>query len=263
VTTVIPLHAANPGPFTGAGNWTYLVPGPEPLLIDAGVGRPEHLDRIAAAAPAGPALVVITHAHPDHASGAPAVATRWPTAEFAKVPWPGVDHPKIRCRRLADGTRISTGQGEVEVLHTPGHAPDHVALWHVASRTLFGADLLQVGNTVTIPASNGGDLAAYLRSLRRVQALRPVRVLPAHGPVIEDPMALIDRYLAHRHHREVQVLNALESRLDSVDAITDRIYTGLTPQLGPLARESVLAHLVKLEQDGLARRDGERWVLVT
>ena len=77
-------------------------------------------------------------------------------------------------------------------------------------------------------------------------------MLPAHGPVIEDPLAVIEQYLQHRHHREVQIVTALEGGLDTVDAIAERIYTGLTPQLGPLARQSVLAHLIKLEQEGLA-----------
>jgi glyoxylase-like metal-dependent hydrolase (beta-lactamase superfamily II) len=262
--TILPLHAANPGPYTGAGNWTYLVPGEAPVLVDAGVGRPEHLDAIAAVAPGGPARVVVSHAHSDHATGAPAIAARWPSAAFAKYPWPEEDaRGAIKWAPLEDGSRIGTGEGDIEVVHTPGHAPDHVVLWHAASRTLFGADLLQLGNTVAIPASKGGDLAAYLRSLKRVQALGPSRVLPAHGPVIEDPLALIEHYLAHRHHREVQILTALEARIDTVDAIAERIYTALDPRLGPLAKESLLAHLVKLENEGLARRDGQRWRLLT
>jgi len=256
------LHAANPGPYTGAGNWTYVIPGDAPLLFDAGVGRPEHLDAIAAAVPGGPRRVVVSHAHPDHVSGAPAVASRWPSAVFAKYPWPGED-AGVAWEPIGDGSRLATGEGEIEVMHTPGHAPDHVVLWHAASCTLFGADLLQLGNTVAIPASNGGDLTAYLRSLKRVQALGPVRVLPAHGPTIEDPLALIEHYLAHRHHREVQILSALEGGLSTVDAIVERIYTGLDPRLGPLAKESVLAHLVKLEHEGLARREGPRWRLLT
>lgn len=260
---IVRLHAANPGPYTGAGNWTYLIAGDPPLLIDAGVGRTEHLEAIAAAAPDGPTRVLVTHAHPDHASGAPALAGRWPSIAFSKMPWPEQDLTTIAWGSLADGDRVTTGEGVLEVVHTPGHAPDHVVLWHEESRTVFGADLLQVGNTVAIPASSGGDLAAYLRSLRRVQALRPSRVLPAHGPIIENPLALIEQYLAHRHHREVQVLSALEARLDTVDAITERIYAGLNPQLGPLARENVLAHLLKLQQEGLARRDGARWESVS
>lgn len=262
--TATRIHAANPGPFTGEGNWTYVVPGTPPLLIDAGVGRPAHLDALAAVIPDGPLRVVITHAHPDHASGVPALAGRWPAATFHKVPWRERDcDAGVAWQPIEDGSRFHTDEGTIEVLHTPGHAPDHVALWHAASRTLFGGDLLQLGNTVAIPASSGGDLRAYLHSLRRVQALAPSRVLPAHGPVIDNPLGLIEHYLAHRHQREVQVIAALEAHIDHVEAIADRIYTGLTPQLGPLARESVLAHLVKLEHDGFARREGDRWALLT
>ncbi|MEZ5285957.1 MAG: MBL fold metallo-hydrolase [Vicinamibacterales bacterium] len=260
--TVIPIHARNPGPFTGEGNWTYLLPGPEPLLIDAGVGEAAHVDAVAEATPAGPARVIVTHAHPDHISGAPALAARWPAIGFSKYPSTNAVSGVVRWAALADGDTIATPDGDLAVVHTPGHAPDHIVLWHAPSRTVFGGDLLQLGNTVAIPASSGGDLAAYLRSLRRVQGLEPLRVLPAHGPAIEDPLALIAHYLAHRHHREVQVLGALEAGVDTVDAIADRIYTGLTPALGPLARESVLAHLLKLEQDGLARRSPEGWRLV-
>jgi glyoxylase-like metal-dependent hydrolase (beta-lactamase superfamily II) len=257
------LHAANPGPFTGSGNWTYLIPGPAPLLFDAGVGEASHLDALAEAAPEGPALVVVSHAHPDHASGAPALKARWPAARFVKCPWPGEDEDAIGWQAVVDGQTIDSGEGPLLVLHTPGHSPDHVALWHAESRTLFGADLMQLGNTVVIPAGRGGDLASYLRSLRRVQALAPARVLPAHGPSIDDPAALIEQYLQHRHHREVQILTALEGGLLTVAAITQRIYVGLTPGLEPLARQNVLAHLIKLEQEGLVRRDGDSWVLLT
>jgi glyoxylase-like metal-dependent hydrolase (beta-lactamase superfamily II) len=259
----LPLHASNPGPFTGSGNWTYLIPGPAPVLFDAGVGEASHLDALAAAVRAGPALVVVSHAHPDHASGAPALKARWPAARFVKFPWPAEDAAAVEWQPLTDGQIIESGEGPLVVVHTPGHSPDHVTLWHAESRTLFGADLMQLGNTVVIPADRGGDLAVYLRSLRRVQALAPARVLPAHGPAIEDPAALIEQYLHHRHQREVQILTALESGVETVAAITQRIYVGLTPALEPLARQNVLAHLIKLEQEGLARRDGDRWVLLT
>ena len=200
------------------------------MLFDAGVGRAEHLEALAAAAPDGPARVVVSHAHPDHASGAPALAARWPSAAFSKIPWPGQDET-LAWSPLADGDGSRAAKATSSCVHTPGHAPDHVVLWHAESHTLFGADLMQLGNTVAIPARDGGDLAAYLRSLRRVQALSPARVLPAHGPVIEDPLAVIEQYLQHRHHREVQIVTALEGGLQTVDAIAERIYKGLTPAL--------------------------------
>jgi len=172
------LHAGNPGPYTGDGNWTYLIPGERPLLIDAGVGQPAHLDEIAAAAPAE---VIVTHAHSDPASGAPMIKSRLPGTRLAKMPWPERDDAAMRWQWLAGGEVIATGAGPLEVLHTPGHSPDHVALWQADSRTLFVGDLMQLGATVFIPASACGSLADYLRSLERLRALAPVRAWPAWG----------------------------------------------------------------------------------
>ena len=76
------LHAANPGPMTGDGNWTYLIGTAHPLLIDAGVGNASHLDAIAGAAPNGLEHLVVTHAHSDHIAGAPSIHERWPSAKL-------------------------------------------------------------------------------------------------------------------------------------------------------------------------------------
>jgi glyoxylase-like metal-dependent hydrolase (beta-lactamase superfamily II) len=252
------LHAGNPGPFTGEGNWTYLIPGDRPVLFDAGVGKQAHLDSIAAVAHTGPADVVVTHAHSDHSAGVPDLQARWPSARFSKMPWPEHD-ADLPWQSLAEGDTVQTGAGPLSVLHTPGHSPDHIALWHADSRSLFVGDLLVLGGTVFIPASGGGSLAAYLASLKRLLELSPQRAWPAHGPVIEDPAALIHKYLEHRRQREEQVLGALAEGLETVDAVTSRIYPDLKPALIPMARESVLAHLVKLESEARVRRGGGRW----
>ncbi|MGE0041040.1 MAG: MBL fold metallo-hydrolase [Vicinamibacterales bacterium] len=250
---VIPIHAANPSPMTGAGNWTYLIPGDRPVLIDAGDGRGEHLDAVAAAAPSGPAVVAVTHGHNDHASGAPAMAARWPAAEFRKWPWPGRDARfAVAWQGIGPGEVIDTGEGPLVAVHTPGHAPDHVTFWHAATRTAFTGDLLVQGSTVVILTSQGGRLVDYLASLERVRALRPARLLPAHGPAIEEPERLIDEYVAHRRMREAQVLEALADGLATVDAIVARIYPGLQPALVGMAGESVRAHLQKLADEGRA-----------
>ncbi len=259
---VVTLHAENPGPLTGSGNWTYLVPGDRPVLIDAGVGHASHLDALFASAPGGPSTVVVTHAHSDHAAGAPALRKRAPEAHFLKFPWPERDGAiDVPWQPLADGTDIETAEGVLTAIHTPGHSPDHVILWHAASRTAFTGDLLVRGSTVVIPASRGGVLADYLRSLQRLAELAPARALPAHGVVIDDPLALIDRYLAHRRERERQVLEALDSGARTPQAIVDRLYLGLTPALVAMAEESVLAHLVMLEGEGRVFRDDGAWRL--
>jgi glyoxylase-like metal-dependent hydrolase (beta-lactamase superfamily II) len=256
------LHAANPGPMTGDGNWTYLIGNAHPVLIDAGVGNASHLDAIADAAPDGVAHLVVTHAHSDHISGAAAIHARWPSAALSKHPWPLRD-PQLPWIALDDGDVVPTDEGDLHVLLTPGHAPDHLTFWDPESRTLFVGDMLVLGSTVVIPASQGGSLANYLRSLERIAALRPARALPAHGPVIDDPLALIDRYVEHRAQREVQVLDALAEGRHTVEAIADGIYPSLQQALVPMARESVLAHLLKLQAEGRATRAAEHWTLTS
>lgn len=260
---VLHLHAGNPGPMTGSGNWTYLFAGPLPVLIDAGVGAVSHLDEIWQHAPGGPAIVAVTHAHSDHASGAPAIAARSPRVRFLKHPWPERDQQvPVTWAPLADGDAVETSEGPLTVLHTPGHSPDHVAFWHAASRTVFTGDLLVQGSSVVIPGSGGGSLSAYLASLARIADLAPLRALPSHGPAIEDPLALVAQYVAHRQAREAQVVDALAAGATTPAGIAAKIYEHLDPALVPMAHQSVLAHLVKLEDEGRAANEAGAWRLV-
>ncbi len=263
----VPIHAFNPGPITGAGNWTWLIPGRIPTLIDAGTGDPRHIGALVSALRSGSsaasiplAQVLVTHAHTDHAGGALAIAEEFPGARFLKMPWLERDTKwGVTWERLADGDVIEAGDTTLTAIHTPGHAPDHLCFWHEETHTLFGGDLAIAGTTVWIPISLQGDLVDYLASLERVLALAPARILPAHGDIIEDPGKVLRGYLTHRAEREAQVLAALRDGNHHPDAIVEHIYRGLKERLIPMARESVLAQLLKLEREGRVRRDGEAW----
>ena len=259
----VPLHAFNPGLITGDGNWTWLIPGRIPTLIDAGTGDPRHLAAVEEAlGGARLAQVLVTHGHGDHASGAPELARSFPEAHFHKLPWPGHDDKwSVRWEPIADGERIEAGDTTLTAVHTPGHSPDHVCFWHAESRTLFGGDLAIKGTTVWIPTRLEGDLASYLLSLERVLALNPVRLLPAHGPVIDEPAPLLQGYLVHRREREDQIVTALRAGDATPSAIVARVYAGLSDKLVPLAGESVTAHLIKLEHDGRVRHVDGAWKL--
>lgn len=259
----IAVHAFNPGPMTGDGNTTWLIPGHVPTLIDAGTGDPRHLDALERALDgARLAQVLVTHSHIDHASGAAAIAERMPHVRFLKMLWPEQDAAwRVRWDPLTDGEMVAAGDSVFAAVHTPGHSPDHLCFWHQDSRQLFCGDLAWKGSTVVIPPSQGGDVAAYLASLERILQLEPETMLPAHGPVIDRPAELLREYVDHRRLRERQVLGALQSGVTSPDDIVSRIYTTISEALVPVARESVLAHLVKLEREGRAVRDGERWRL--
>jgi glyoxylase-like metal-dependent hydrolase (beta-lactamase superfamily II) len=263
----IRIDARNPGPMTGSGNHTYLVigAGGQAALIDAGVGEPGYIDALDAELTAARSTlhrVLVTHGHADHASGVVALAAGHPSAAFEKYPWPEVDpHYAVRWRSLADGDRIDLGSEVLVALHTPGHSPDHMVFWNEASGTVFTGDLVIAGSSVMIHTSRGGDLAQYMASLERILALKPRRLLPAHGLEVDRPTVVLNGYLEHRRFRERQVIDALTSGRDTVQAIADSIYDGLDPALMPAARENVRAHLNKLKSDGRAIEEGARWTV--
>jgi len=118
------------------------------------------------------------------------------------------------------------------------------------------------GGSVMIHSTGGGNLAEYLASLERIRALAPARLLPAHGPVIDEPLPVLTRYIEHRMAREAQVLNALRTGRHTVQAIAESIYDGLDPALLPAAHETVRAHLDKLRLEGRAAVDADRWSVV-
>lgn len=260
----IPIHACNPGPYTGEGNWTWLIHGRVTTLIDAGTGDPRHLDAIERALDGATLTqVLVTHGHGDHASGAMALAERFPGARFLKMPWPERDAKwPVPWETLENGRAIAAGDDTLVAVHTPGHAPDHLCFWHADSRSMFCGDLAQRNTTIYVPPQLQGDLIAYLASLKRVLALQPARLLPAHGPVIEEPAALLRSYIEHRREREEQIVERLRAGESSPDAIVASLYRGLKPALLPMARESVLAHLIKLEREGRAGRAGEAWHII-
>ena len=232
------LRAENASEWTGpTGNNTYLFAGPSSMLIDAGIGVLEHVDAVARALNgAALDLLLITHGHIDHVAGVPALMARWPRVIVRGGPG----------KPLRDGETFD-GSVRLRALHTPGHSPDHFCFVDDQARDVYCGDLARMGGTIVIPATRGGDLAEYLASLRRVRELSPHRLLPAHGPIVDDPRTLIDEYIAHRAQREQQVQEALAAGCRTPEDIVARIYPYLSPRLREAARETVLAHLQKLD----------------
>jgi glyoxylase-like metal-dependent hydrolase (beta-lactamase superfamily II) len=236
--TPVLIHAGNPSEWTGpTGNNTWLLLGREPALVDAGVGHAAHVEAVSEALSGAPLVrVLITHWHPDHVKGLPALRDRWPGLVVIE----------------AVGDPVAAGNGRLEIIPTPGHSPDHLCFFDREAGDLYCGDLARLGGTIVIPAKKGGDLRAYLASLRLVRELGPRRLLPGHGPIVDDPAALIDEYIAHRQKREQQILQAILEGARTVEEIVSRVYPALPESLSSAAADSVRAHLAKLRDEGRA-----------
>ena len=187
------ILAPNPGVYTLEGTNTWVVGDGPSIVIDPGPDDAGHLREVEREA-GGIGAILLTHAHPDHAPGAgPLAALTGALIHAYRPPPEGL--------RLRDGEPIRVEKVTVIPIHTPGHTPDHVAFWLERAGGLFTGDaVLGRGTSVIDPPE--GDLAAYLRSLRRMRELGPRTLYPGHGPIVLEGGRKLEEYLAHRSERE-------------------------------------------------------------
>ncbi len=205
--------------------------------------------------------LLLTHHHPDHVG-----AAEWLRARLGVPVWAHratAERLPFAVDRLLEETPLQvTGvhgeRREVLPLWTPGHAPGHLAFWLPWAGTVLAGDMVSTESTIVVDPEDGGDMAAYRASLRRLAALGAERIAPAHGPPA--PAApLLEHFLAHREARERRVLAALSPVPRSEEDLLGRAYADTPRALWPLARRSLRAHLLELLARGLVEREGERW----
>ncbi|MCA9656260.1 MAG: MBL fold metallo-hydrolase [Myxococcales bacterium] len=202
-------------------------------------------------------LLLVTHHHVDHIGDVERLRQRLgvPLAAHART---AVRLPFAVDRELRDGEEIDLGEEiRLRAVHTPGHAPGHLVLQELGSGVAHAGDMVAGEGTILIDPSDDGDMAQYLDSLRRMRTLGATAWVPAHGPVLREPEAVIDHYLRHRLAREAKVIAAIDGGAERIEEILARAYDDAPRSLWPLAERSVEAHLRKLEGDGtVVRRDG-------
>ena len=256
------IVAPNPGPFTGPGTNTYLVGIDEVAVIDPGPDEAAHIDAIIGASMRERVRwVLLTHTHPDHAPGTKRLVkeTGAEVLAFTKKP---KDGDVIPDRVIGEGATIEGTEFGLEVLHTPGHAPDHLCFFLEEERVLFTGDTVLDGMFSVINPSRGGDMAVYVETLERLEKMRLSRLCPGHGDVIDEPKVRIREYIEHRRAREEQIYKLVKKQPARIPDLVAAIYTGddLPPELIEAAAWQVQAHLVKLRKAGKVTGSGAKSV---
>ena len=259
----------NPGPYTFLGTNSYIVGSGEVAVIDPGPADERHLKAIAAAIK-GERLVsiLITHSHRDHCDGARGLQALaggtiaafgpTPTPRGAGAPGLGndfIDPNLVPDRKLADGDTIKGKGFALDVLHTPGHAPDHLCFALVGKRIVFTGDHVMGWNT-TVIAPPEGNMAEFIASLERLMLRHDKMFLPGHGGRIQTPRRVVKAYIMHRQWREQTILSCLDEGICTVPLIVERLYGTLDASLKQAAALSVLAHLEHLAARELVAAEG-------
>jgi glyoxylase-like metal-dependent hydrolase (beta-lactamase superfamily II) len=240
------------------GTNTYIVGNAGRVIVmDPGPNDDDHLASITAAvAGADVIAVLLTHHHIDHDEAAGRAAEMFGAAIASSAAAGRPDEVPV-----ADGERFGRDGVFLNALATPGHSSDHLCFWQEEDRVLFTGDHI-LGRGTTVVAFPDGDMGAYMDSLERVRAVGADRFYPGHGPVVEDPAAVVDEYIEHRRMRERQVLDALAGGPATPGELVAGIYADVDPVLHPVAEMSVRAHLAELARRRVAVEDGERWRLI-
>jgi hydroxyacylglutathione hydrolase len=242
------IVAGNPSHMTGPGTNTYLVGIDEVAVIDPGPDDAKHVSAIVGASMRERVRwVLLTHTHPDHSPATAALVE----ATGAEVLAFNKRDPNLKVdRKIGEGDVIDGTEFRLEVLHTPGHAPNHLCFFLEEERILFTGDTILDGMFSVVSPKSGGDMAEYMATLDRLRKMRLSKIAPGHGDVIEEPKARIEEYLAHRKAREKQILAIVKKGPVKIREIVATLYPDTPEPLLDVAGKQVHAHLLKLRAEG-------------
>jgi glyoxylase-like metal-dependent hydrolase (beta-lactamase superfamily II) len=243
---IVGIRAANPSPFTLSGTNSWLVGRAPTWLVDPGPDLAEHVaavdDEIGRRGGLGG--IALTHDHSDHTGALGTLRERHAQAPVAAA------RGEVDVL-LAGGSVI----GPLEAVFTPGHARDHLAF--IAGTAAFTGDAV-LGEGSVFVAPYPGALRAYMDGIERL-GRRELEVLcPGHGPLVSDPTAKLNEYLAHRREREERLVAALAAGKRGVDELLDEVWADAPTELRFAAAVTLAAHLDKLEEEGRLPEGVER-----
>ncbi len=258
------ITAPNPGVMTGPGTNTYLLGDEQVAVLDPGPLIDSHVDAILAAGAGKIRWIVATHTHPDHSPAWLPLKEATGATVIGAVPWDDMfqDDTFSPDIEVTHDYLLDAPEFNLRAVHTPGHVGNHYCFLLENDGMLFTGDHIMSGSTVVIVPPSG-DMKLYIDSLALLREY-PLRSLaPGHGEVIEDPMGTVDWLVAHRLKREQKVVDGLgQLGTADLDALVKVVYDDVDVSIHHMAKLSLTAHLIKLEQEHRAGRNvDDQWSL--
>ncbi len=213
--------------------------------------------------------ILLTHHHIDHIGAVNAASQRYRLPVHAhKTTYDRIPDGYIKGKALNEGDTINLGTApdgttdwHLQVLHTPGHASDHLCFFESRYHSLIAGDMLSTLSTIIIDPPDG-HMKTYIESLHRLLELPVRKLYPAHGPIHDHGLKLIAEYIEHRKEREQSIVRALEKEPQSLEQLLTKVYDDVEEKILPIASRSLLAGLIKLEEDRICKMTGNGWQLV-
>lgn len=259
--SVVRFVAPNPGMMTGPGTNCYWVGDDRLALIDPGPAMPAHIDALITHIGDQLDAILVTHTHRDHSPAAMSIAERTGATIYGMLPPETPENDQhFRPDVVVEHEQwIEVGGQRIQVIHTPGHASNHVCYLLESCGMLFTGDHIMNGSTVVIAAPDG-NMNAYLRSLALLKSYPVQTIAPGHGELLDSPHKVVDWIIDHRLQREAKVLEKLADLAPcTTDVLLPAVYDEVDPRLLPIARYSLEAHLGKLVEDGRLARTVDGW----
>ena len=256
------IIAPNGGVFTGGGTNTYIIGSDDLTLVDPGPIIEEHSKNILDNFGKKINRILVTHTHMDHSPLATPLAKELNVPLMGMIIKDNLEYQDLSFQpdvHLKDGELIKTDEYVIEAIHTPGHASNHICYLLKNNNHLITGDHIMQGSTVVI-APPDGNMKDYLASLKKLKNYNIEVLAPGHGDYIHKPFEAVDWIINHRLDREKKVLEKVRARqVIELDDLVKDVYDDVDPRLHRVAKASLEAHLIKLQDDGKVLAVAKTW----